>query len=61
MLWILLFILGSVFPAVLEAIGLFTCMITLGVFSLLNALFGIFFVPETRGKSYEEIMEILNK
>ncbi|XP_031623102.1 uncharacterized protein LOC116340647 [Contarinia nasturtii] len=57
-MWIILFILGWIFPIILDAIGLVNCMIALAVMSLLNALFGIIFVPETRGKSHEEIMKL---
>lgn len=35
-------------------------MITLGVICLLNAAFGAFFIPETRGKSYDEIEILLS-
>lgn len=59
MFWIILFILGSVFPIFLETYGLFICMITLGIMSALNIIFGILFIPETRGKSYDEIMELM--
>lgn len=59
-MWIILFILGLIFSMFLEMFGLFKCMITLGVASLLNALFGIFFVPETRGKSFDEIAKMLS-
>ncbi|XP_055308694.1 facilitated trehalose transporter Tret1-like isoform X2 [Sitodiplosis mosellana] len=60
LIWIISFILGSIFPVFLESFGLFTTMMTFGVISLLNVLFGIFFIPETRGKSYEEIMSLLS-
>lgn len=60
MMWITLFVVNTIFPILLEQFGLFNCMITLAVMSSLSALFGIFFLPETRGKSYEEIMNLLN-
>lgn len=60
MMWIVLFVLGSIFPIFLEKFGLFSCMLTLALISSLNALFGMFFIPETRGRSYEEIMDLLN-
>lgn len=59
--WIILFILGALFPVFMESFGLSTCMITLGVVSLLNAVFGILYLPETRGKSYDEIMDMLSQ
>lgn len=60
MMWIILFVLNTIFPILLEQFGLFNCMVTLAAMSLLNAFFGIFSMPETRGKSYEEIMDLLN-
>lgn len=59
MVWFICFVLGSVFPIFLETFGLVNCMVTLGIFSVANLLFGVFFLPETRGKSYDEIMELL--
>lgn len=60
-MWIILFIVSSVFPILMQSIGLFSCMMIFGVMCLLNAIFGIFFVPETGGMSHEEIMQILTK
>lgn len=57
--WIILFGLGTVFPTFLEAFGPFNCMLSLGVMSIINLIFGICFTPETRGLSYDEIMELL--
>lgn len=34
-------------------------MALFGVFSLLSAVFVIYFLPETKGKSYEEIAEVM--
>lgn len=59
-MWFILFVLASIFPILLDTFGLFSCMITLAVMCALNATFAMFFIPETRGKSYEEIMELLN-
>lgn len=52
---------GMLLPTFLETVGLFIFMISLSAMSLLNALFGIFCIPETRGKSFEEITEMLNR
>lgn len=60
MLWIVLLLLGSAYPIVQEAIGLPACMFTFGSISILSAAFGFWFIPETRGKSYDEIMELLS-
>ena len=58
-LWLLLFVIGTIFPTFMRFLGLPVCMTVLGVMSLLNAVFCYFFIPETRGKSYEQIMELL--
>ncbi|XP_031623610.1 facilitated trehalose transporter Tret1-like [Contarinia nasturtii] len=60
LIWVIQFVLVSIFPSFLETFGLFNTMITFGAISLLNAVYGYVFVPETRGKSYCEIMEILS-
>lgn len=54
-LWLANFLVGYVFPILLAGIGLGNTFI---VFTLLNALaltFAVKFVPETRGKSLEEL------
>lgn len=61
MLWIILFILGNIFPVILDNIGIFNCMFVLGIICLFNALFGVFFVVETRSKSFEEIEMLMSK
>lgn len=58
-LWILLFILSAVFNTFVESFGLFNCMFGLGTICILNALFGTFFLVETRGKSFEEIEKMM--
>lgn len=60
-MWTILFITSAIFPILLQTIGLPNCMIIFGVMCLLNAIFGILFVPETGGKSHEEIMQLLTK
>lgn len=60
-IWAVLFVYGIIFYTFVELFGLYTCMIILGLFSLLTALFAFFFVPETRGKSYEEIRDLIVK
>lgn len=60
-IWTVLFVYGIVFYTFVDMFGLYTCMIILSLFCLLTALFAIFFVPETRGKSYEEIRALIVK
>lgn len=61
MMWTVLFVYGIVFYTFVEMFGLYICMIVLGMFSLMTALFAIFVVPETRGKTDEEIREMMIK
>lgn len=61
MLWIVLFILSYIFPHFVKNFGVFNCMFGLGVMCALNALFGIFFVLETRAKSFDEIEMLMSK
>lgn len=57
--WIIAFVLSSVFFILVETFGLFNCMFGSSIICLLNAFFGIFFMIETRGKSFAEIKEIM--
>lgn len=60
-MWIIMFGLGLILPKFLSAFSLSTFMFTLGGMSLLNALFAIFCTPETRGKSFQQITEMLSR
>lgn len=60
-IWTVLFVYGIIFYTFVELFGLYTCMVILSVFCLLTALFAIFFVPETRMKSFAEIEEMMKK
>lgn len=57
--WLLLFAVGSIFPFVQAEYGLHTCLFIFGSSSSLLAAYTYYFMPETLGKSSEEIMEIL--
>lgn len=46
-------------PYLKLAIGLDGVFFLFSAYSLLGALFVIFYVPETKGKNYNEIMELL--
>lgn len=56
-----LFIINSIYPPIKIYIGLFGWISIFAVTSFCNALFGIFILPETRGKSNEAIMQLLDK
>lgn len=55
------FILTELYPLLKEYIGLFGWVTFFAAMCLCNALFGIFILPETRGKSHEEIMKMLDE
>lgn len=60
LLLILLFIFSNLYPFVKEIVGLQGWIVFFAVVSLCNALFGIFYLPETKGKSHEQIMQLLD-
>lgn len=60
-LWIFSFVMLKMFPMISEALGMGGSMFVYAGFSLLGALFVLFFMPETKGKCFEEIAEMLRK
>lgn len=59
--WIFNFLVVLLFPHFLASIGGAKTFLFLAVMSLLQWLFTYFYVPETKGKSLEEIEQIWNK
>lgn len=55
------FILVEIYPMAKEHIGLIGWITFFTLMCLCNALFGILVMPETKGKSYDEIMQILDE
>ncbi|KAJ7903488.1 general substrate transporter [Mycena olivaceomarginata] len=55
--WMNNFIVGQVTPTMLKKLG-FGTFVFFGAFSLLGGLFVMFFVPETKGVSLEEMEEV---
>lgn len=53
------FVFTELYPLLKEQIGLVGWIVVFAVACFCSAIFGYFFIPETRGKSHEEIMEIL--
>lgn len=53
------FIILKFLPLAIELIGLHGLLFVFAGFTLLFAVFIILFIPETKGKSYEEIMKSL--
>lgn len=60
-LWILAFILVFFYLKLTELVGTSTCMFTFATCCLSGAVFYLIQLPETKGKTYEEIMQILAK
>lgn len=60
-LWIANFLLILVFPLMLSRLGGATAFMIFGVMCILLLLFTIFRVPETKGKSLEELEKVLLK
>lgn len=56
-----MFLGGSIFLTVIDMFGIYCCTIAFSIACLLNALYVIFYLPETRGKSFEEIEDMMNK
>lgn len=59
--WVQVFGMVKVFPAVVAACGLHGCIFGFGGCCAVGAVFVALRVPETRGKSYEEIAEELSR
>ncbi|CAB3258531.1 unnamed protein product [Arctia plantaginis] len=58
--WILMFFVTRFFSPIGEAIGMGPEFFTFGVFSILAFFFTLLYVPETKGKTFEEIQDILS-
>lgn len=60
-LWIALFIVVKIIPGLTELIGFPVTMFIFGTICLLIDIFIVFCVPETNGKSHDEIMNSLRE
>lgn len=60
-IWILAFILISLYPTLVEALGTQTIEFGFAICCILGTLFYLIVLPETGGKSYDEIMRALEK
>lgn len=61
LLWIMAFLLTQYYPMMAAALGVHGCMFFFATICFLGALFIIVVVPETKGKSYAEILTALEK
>lgn len=60
-LWLFAFLLIKGFPILTITLGMHSCMFLFAACSFSGALFVLWKVPETKGKSFEEIIKILEK
>lgn len=60
-LWISSFVLVRFYPLLTEEFGMYSVMLAYAVSCSIMAVFTLIMVPETKGKSYEAIMEMLRK
>lgn len=61
LLWIFGFLCVKFLPSVIEGLGLHIGVFIFASVSLCCAIFTVVFIPETRMKSHDEIMESLKK
>lgn len=60
-IWILAFVLLSFYPTLTVVIGMYNCMFMFATCCIIGTVFYITVLPETKGKSYDEIIRILEK
>lgn len=58
-LWLFAFIMVKAFPLISEAVGMAGCWFIFAGVGFAGAVFVMAVLPETKGKSFEEIMEIM--
>uniref|UniRef100_A0A4W6D6C0 Solute carrier family 2, facilitated glucose transporter member 5 n=1 Tax=Lates calcarifer TaxID=8187 RepID=A0A4W6D6C0_LATCA len=58
--WLGMFVVGMLFGYIVDELGQF-CFLIFVTYSIFSAVFMIYFVPETKGKTMVEIMEEFNK
>lgn len=57
--WVFGFFIAKYFPFFMGLLDLYGVMFIFASFCLCGAIFVIWFLPETKGKSYEQIMNII--
>lgn len=60
-LWGLAFIMVKTFPIIAATIGMFGCWFLFAAVAFAGVVFVITLLPETKGKSFDEIMEIMKR
>lgn len=56
----MVFVMVKLFPAMILYIGLHGCIFVFAICCFVGTIFIIFVLPETKGKSYDEIFKELN-
>lgn len=59
--WVLAFIMVKFFESVAETIGMHGCVFFFSICTFIGAVFIVFAIPETKGKTYAEISAILER
>lgn len=60
-LWMFSFIMVKAFPIISVAVGMHGCWFLFAVVGFCGAIFVLALLPETKGKSFDEIMEIMKR
>lgn len=60
-MWVLAFILLSFYPMLTAEIGTYNCMFFFATCCIIGTIFYLTVLPETKGKSYEEVIKALEK
>lgn len=61
MMWFCAFVVVKFFPLLIETLGLHGASFCFAGWCLVSVLYIIFCMPETKGKSYDEIMDLLGR
>lgn len=61
LMWIFEFTISGLYPIISLNIGMHATMFMFAVISIGGAVFVLLYIPETKGKSHEEIMRSLEK
>lgn len=60
-MWILAFVLLSFYPMLTATFGAYNCMFFFASCCIVGTVFYLTVLPETKGKSHEEIIKALEK
>lgn len=61
LMWIFGFVSIRIYPILVELIGMHGNLFIFAIISLFGAIFVQFVLPETKGKSHQEIMKMLER